>query len=136
MVNYDGGDALLRALSGKTTLLSSVYIGLSSTAPNVDGTGFSEPATGAGYARVLIGTLTGGGFNVMGDPVENETANEQIIFFPEATGNWGTMTHFGLFTSNDLNTKPIISGALTSSVSVPTNYVALFRVGNFQLSIS
>ena len=61
MVNYDGGAQLLNALSGKTTLFGSVYIGLSSTTPNIDGTGFTEPfSAGSGYARVLIGSTTGG----------------------------------------------------------------------------
>ena len=47
----------LNGLVGKTStglVLSNCYIGLSSTAPNADGSGFTEP-TAAEYARGIVG---------------------------------------------------------------------------------
>ena len=39
------------------TLPEKVYLGLSSTAPSVDGTGVTEPLDSAGYSRVELTTL-------------------------------------------------------------------------------
>jgi hypothetical protein len=70
----------------------------------------------------------------MGTPVAGEIENVLIIFFPEATASWGTLTHFGLF-AGPTGGVPKIFGALTSPITVGSGYVALFRVGNFSLSI-
>ena len=47
--------AVLDALYGKATLTvpDTLHVGLSTTAPNPDGTGFTEPS-GGGYARVAV----------------------------------------------------------------------------------
>ena len=37
---------------------SNYYIGLSTSAPNVNGTNVNEPSTSAGYARVKLTTLS------------------------------------------------------------------------------
>lgn len=74
----------------------SVYIGLSSTAPNVDGANVTEP-DGRGYARVLIGAHSQSGTQKFG-PASGEIKNKDFIYFPESTGSWGDpLTHFVLF---------------------------------------
>lgn len=139
MVTYPGGQAILSYL----TSTQAAYIGLSTTAPNEDGTNFSEPTEtyteGDVIKRRFINgyerSQYGGTQTKMGPVEENEITNKEIIFFPEATGSWGTMLYFGLFASNDPATLPLVTGALTDSVNIPANYVPLFRVGNLTLSI-
>lgn len=119
---------------GSSALLGSCYMGLSSTIPSSDGSNFTEPS-GGGYARTLVGISTQSATQVMSTPENGTTSNEEIIYFPEATSSWGTLSYFGLFAS-ETGTEPLIYGALTSSVTVGANYVPLFRVGNFSLTLS
>lgn len=76
-----------------------IYVGLSTTTIDNDGTGITEPDAGDGYARVAVDNdddewpdATSGG------PAEKSNASE--IEFPDATGDWGTVTHFFFSTSS------------------------------------
>ncbi len=83
-----------------------VWVALSTTEIEDDGTGITEPAAEDGYARVEIGnTPTDDEWEdaelAMG-PDEYEIArkrNSEVLEFPEATGDWGEITHFALFDS-------------------------------------
>lgn len=74
------------------------YCGLSTTPPSDDGTGFTEPVGGA-YARVAVAN------NATNFPaaqtVSGETTktNGTKITFPNPTGNWGAVAHYGWFTA-------------------------------------
>ena len=82
---------LLNHIFGKDSLTPPViYLGLSTAEPAEDGTGLTEPS-GNAYQRVQTSASdwnvsAGGSLDNAGD-----------IFFPMATGNWGTITHFALF---------------------------------------
>ena len=67
-------------------------------------------------------------------PTNGKTLNKQIIYFPEATADWGTVTHFGLFTSATGGT-PFLWGALSDPVNIPSGYVPLFRAGKLSIGI-
>ena len=75
----------LRALNG---VLNGVFISLHTGAPG--NTGANEIAGGA-YARQPLGayTLTGNNPTI--------ASNNNVIQFPQATTNWGTITHFGVW---------------------------------------
>ena len=131
-----GSTQVLSGLIGKGSgPLSNCYIALSTTAPNADGTNFTEPLTSAGYARSIIGLSGTSATQVMSSPSGGATSNTSIIFFPEATASWGTVTHFGLFTSQTGGSL-VLYGTLTNPIAVAANYVPLFRVGNFSLTLS
>lgn len=90
---------LLNAITGKTQLFSSCYIGLSSTAPNNDGGNVNEPTTG-GYVRTLVGMYQQSATHKFGTPLNGSITNDQAIYFEESTGSWGSqLTHFVLFSS-------------------------------------
>lgn len=74
----------------KTTpaLPGEYYIGVSTTAPNMDGTGVTEPEDVA-YSRVKIESLT--------EPVSGTVKNAADIAFNDATQDWGTCTHFVVY---------------------------------------
>lgn len=94
--------ALLDARFGETTLpsIGNVYIGLSSTAPNEDGTNVTEPSSG-GYARVAVDNSGAGqewNAATVADPAVKDNANP--ITFPQSTGAWlagANLTHFVIF---------------------------------------
>ena len=128
------GTTILSAMLGKlnyATIAPTCYLGLSTATPSSDGSGFSEP--GNGYARSLIGNYQTSATQKM-TVTGNSATNSEIIFFNEATASWGTITHWGIFSAATGGT-PLVWGALTTSVSVPGNYVPLFRVNNFTLTL-
>lgn len=106
------------------------YMGLFSSAPTdsqTEGVSYTELG-GAGYARVLLSAQLPNAEN-------RSITNEEIIYFPEAESNWGTATHFGIFPSKE-GGQPTIYGALESAVTIQANYVPLFRVGQFKLTLT
>lgn len=65
------------------------YLGLSSTTPNADGTGVTEP-TGGGYGRATITSFTA--------PSGGTVSNAESVDFPIATEDWGApITHYVLY---------------------------------------
>lgn len=135
---YNASTSILNALTGKAqnvSLLSNCYLGLSSTAPEKDGSNFTEPEASTGYARAVVGLANQAATQVMGTPSEGSITNKDIIFFPEAGTSWGTLTHFGLFTAPTGGTL-ILYGSLSTPITVAANYVPLFRAGNFTLNLS
>ena len=132
-----GSAGILNGLIGKISSgpLSNCYMALSSTAPSPDGTNFTEPSSASGYARAIVGLYSQTATQTMTSPTEGVTQNKDIIFFPEATVAWGTLTHFGLY-SSPTGGSLILYGELTTPINVALNYVPLFRVGNFSLNLN
>lgn len=94
------------------------YLGLSTTTPADDGTGFTEPS-GGGYARVAVLNdstrwelaSTSGGVT--------SKANKTAFTFPNPTGNWGQITHYGFFTASSGGT-PEYTNPLDTSINPKT----------------
>lgn len=68
----------------------TIYVGLSTADPTDDGTGLAEPP-GNGYARVATAAAD---WNAASG---GAMSNANPITFPQATGPWGTITHFAIF---------------------------------------
>lgn len=93
-------DYLLRAQT--FTAPATVYVGLM-TANENDAAGGTEVATGS-YARVAVtsslanwaGTQSAGS-TVASSGTGGTTSNNASITFPAPTGNWGSITGFGVF---------------------------------------
>ncbi len=67
---------------------TNIYISLSTADPLDDASGLAEPGAPEAYARVVCNTW---------DVAANRaTENTAAVQFPEATGAWGTITHFGI----------------------------------------
>lgn len=123
--------AVLNALYGRVPLNvpEKLYIGLSTTQPNSDGTNFTEPV-GNGYARVEV---TNDNTTWENATVDNPSIkrNRIAILFNEATGPWGTITHWGIFDApeggNLLDWAPVVN-----PTSVGEGQQAQFRPGDLQ----
>ncbi len=135
LTNY-GSQLILRGLTGQTNSapLPVCYIGLSTTTPSADGSGFTEPSTEDGYARVLIGEYTSSASWAMDTPSGGETSNTALIVFPEPLNAWGTVTHFGLFDS-PIGGNLVAFYALTAPVDIPTDFIPTFKPGQLTINL-
>lgn len=138
MITHTTANAILNAFFGRSnqiTLASTCYIGLSTTTPTAAGENFTEPAEASGYSKVLIGNYNQSSTLLMEAASLGSISNtNSIIFFPEATATWGTITHFGIFTTKN-STTPIMWGALSTSITVPSGYIPIFRAGALTVSL-
>lgn len=111
-----------------TDFNKNYYIGLSSTAPNDNGGGFTEPSPNLGYKRAKLTTGSASGKIIQ---------TEEIMYFGEAVkGNWGTMRYFGVFTSETSDT-PHYFGKIDVEGGVPVNKgeVGLIRAKHFRVGL-
>ena len=129
--------SILNQLTGRANngILASCYLGFSSTAPNDDGTNFTEPS-GGGYSRPLIGTSSQPATFKMGEPSNRHIENDEIIYAPETTAQWTDLRYWGFFTTATGGT-PEIWGSLTGGpITIPSGYIPLFRVGEFGMTLA
>jgi len=119
---------ILDHLFGKGTYSPpTIYVGLSTADPGDDGSGLAEPS-GNGYARVETSaadwnTASGGALD-----------NANDITFPEATGSWGTITHFALFDAAT-GGNMLAEGALSASKAIDSGDTAKFAAGDLVCSL-
>lgn len=138
MITNATANSILNAFFGRTNQISlapTCYIGLSTTTPTVTGENFTEPSEANGYSKVLIGNNSQSNTLLMDAASGGSISNtNNIIFFPEATASWGTITHFGIFTTKTSST-PIMWGALSTPITVPSGYIPIFRAGALTVSL-
>lgn len=108
-------------------LPTEYFIGLSSTAPNINGSNVGEPSTSAGYARVKLSSL--------GEPNDGVVTNESAINFNESTASWGTITHFVIYDSATVGEGNLLMyGALSTPRSVEAATIMTIKEGYLKLS--
>ena len=103
-------------------VIASVYIALFTAAPT-DAGGGTEVSTGS-YARVQVTA----GFTVSA----GAAANTADVTFPAATGNWGTITHVGIFDAATVGNL-LFWGALTASRTINSGGQAKFLAGELDI---
>lgn len=108
---------------------TSVWMALSTSTPTDAGGNVTEPS-GNGYARVEIGNSSTNWNAASSGTVTNKTA----ITFPEASGSWGTVTHFVLYDASTAG-NALIWGALTASKAIGTGDTASFAIGSLSISL-
>lgn len=113
----------------------TIYCAVFTTAPTTTTVGV-EPAAN-GYTRIAVANSAAnfspfsGGFKL----------NSTVIQFPVATGNWGTITHFGWFDA-DTGGQFLLGGVLTNASFTPfskeieTNDILQFPAGSLRHSIA
>lgn len=103
------------------------FIGLSSTAPAMDGTGVSEPAASAGYSRIKLTTLS--------EPTNGVIKNNDSISFDESTANWGTMTHFVIYDAQN-GGNLLMYDTLSNSRNVEAATIVTIKANSLSLTLS
>ena len=89
------------------------WFGLSSTYPNMNGNGATEPS-GEGYVRVKVT-----GFSV---PENGSVYNLNALNFPQSTGTWfpaeNKAKYWVLFDGNDIDAHVLAAGELHTPLAV------------------
>ena len=108
-------------------LPTNYYIGLSTSAPTISGSGVTEPSIDAGYARVRLTSLS--------EPNDGVVTNSQAINFNESTASWGTITHFVIYDSATVGEGNLLMyGTLSTPRSVETATIMTIKEGYLSLS--
>ncbi len=105
----------------------TIYLGLSIADPGDNGAGLSEPSAG-GYARLAISAADWN--SASGGSLDNASA----VAFGEATGDWGTVTHFALFDAAT-GGNMLAHGALSHSKTVSSGDTVRFVAGDLDVSL-
>lgn len=107
--------AILDAIFGSGSP-ATWYVGITTTTPNDDGTGFTEPVGGS-YARVAKTN------NSTNFPAASTTSGRTVkkngtaITFPNPTGSWGSIFGLGFFTASSGGT-PELTQLLDDPITV------------------
>lgn len=107
-------------------LPTAYYLGLSTTEPNLGGTGISEPSAGAGYTRKQITSFT--------EPANGVVKNASSIAFDSALASWGTIPYYCIFdaaTGGNL----LMWGALATPKTVSTGDVLVFATNDLTITL-
>ena len=118
----------------ETEILDHVFAGAAYTAPTTkylalftavaDGeAGSVTELSGSAYARQTVAFTTSG----------NTTSNNAAVEFPTATGNWGTVTHVGVY---DASSSGNLMAYATLSASKTIETGDVFRVPSGDLDIT
>jgi len=103
-----------------------MWIGLSTTAPNLNGSGVTEPSASAGYARMKL--------DMLGEPNVGVVTNKTNIDFNESTASWGTVTHFVIFDAQN-GGNLLQYGALSTPRVVEEATIMTIKSGYLNLSV-
>lgn len=119
-------NALINATLRNTTYTSpaTVYVALFTSDPTDAGSG--TEVSGGSYARQSA---------TFAAPSIGAAATNADIQFPQATGNWGTITHFGIYDA--LTTGNLLyHGQLTASKTIETGDVFKIATGNLTVTLA
>ena len=110
----------------------TAYIALCTADPTDAGTGadMSEVADAGSYARITTDA------DNWAAATAGSKANAEALTFPEATGAWGTVTHFAIVDSGTHGEgNLLVSGALTASKAIASGDTPRFAIGDLTISL-
>ena len=131
MISYTQSNKILNRYFGNVsdTVASTLYLGLSTTAINNDGTGATEPS-GGGYARVAVVNNKTNWSNASNGILSNLTE----LSFPESSTSWGTVSH--VFLSDTIGGAPIYFDALATPRAVQAQTTLIFAINTIQIRMT
>lgn len=112
--------------TGSATRPSAWYIGLFTAAP--DDTGGGIEVSGSGYSRKTAS------FNAAATP-GGTTSNSAVVSWTAAGGNYGTVTHIGIFDAST-GGNLLWHGGLTTPKTVNDGDTIQFSAGNLTLTLA
>ena len=112
--------------TGTATRPTNWYVALYTGAPSDSGGG--TEVSGAGYARQAVA------FDAATSP-GGTTSNSGDVSFTAAGGNYGTVTHLGIFDASSSGNL-LWHGALTADKTVEDGDTITFTAGNIDLTMA
>lgn len=104
---------------------ATIYVGLSTANPTDDGSGLAEPS-GNAYARQAI---------TLGAAASRRVTLSATVTFPQATGAWGTVTHWAIFDASTAGNM-LAHGALNPAKSVVANNTPSLASGEVYVEVT
>ena len=101
------------------------YVALSTADPTDDASGIAEPSGGS-YARVSVAANT---FSRATSTIDNDAA----ITWAEATGSWGTLTHWAIYDAAS-GGNMLFHGSLGSSQAIASGETARLPAGTLDIT--
>lgn len=117
---------------GDNKTAPSTYVALFTTDPTDAASG--TEVSGNGYARTRVYT-DGATSPYWNTPSNGQTDNNGNITFPQATGSWGTVTHFAIFDAVS-GGNMLIHGALTAQKTISIGDTFEFASGDLDISVA
>lgn len=109
---------------------STLYLGLSTSAPAKDGTGVTEPV-GNGYARVAISQNTVNWPNAS----NSSKSNGGTFAFPQATGSWNTPGYWVIYDAATVGNL-IAYGSITTPKAIGSGDTPSFATNSLTITMS
>lgn len=107
LADYSELELLDHVCNAAYSQVATVYLGLSTADPGDDEGGLAEPS-GNGYVRQSI---------TFGAASSRRVTQDGAITFPEASGAWGTVSHWGIFDAESAGNM-LAHGAFAVSKSI------------------
>lgn len=104
------------------TAPATVYVGLSTGSFGDDNSG--TELSGSGYGRVAAS---------FGAAASGTASNDAAIEFSAATGDWGTVSHFGIFDASTAGNL-LIHGSFTASKVIASGDILRIQTGDLDVS--
>ena len=106
------------------------YVSLHTADPGESGTQSTSETAYTSYARVAV-ARAGGGWTLTAQTISNTA----LVQFPQCTGGTSTVTYFGIGTDASGAGNLLMSGALTSSLSVSNGFQPQFAAGALTVTV-
>ena len=117
--------------TGTVTAGSGGYIGLMTSAPSDSGAGTEVTTSGSAYSRVQVGGTGQGSFT----GTANSIANDTEFKWNDATANWGTITHVGLFDAAS-GGNLLVYGELQTAVDITSGDIFKIPASGFTIAMA
>lgn len=119
-------NAMINAVLRNTTYTSpsTVYVGLHTADPTDAGTG--TEVSGGSYARTSV---------TFGSPSNGVSTNSAAVEFPQATADWGTVSHIGIWDASSTGNL-LFHTALDTSKAIATGDIFKIASGNLSVTLA
>lgn len=106
------------------------YVSLHTADPGESGTQSTSETAYTSYARVAV-ARAGGGWTLTSQTISNTA----LVQFPQCTGGTSTVSYFGIGTDSSGAGNLLMSGALTSPLSVSNGIQPQFAAGALTVTV-
>lgn len=130
LTNYGENKWMEHLFSTSFTAPATIYVALATANPDEAATGaaMNECANSGSYARTAI---------TFGAAATRKVTQNAIVTFPQATGSWGTVTHYAVVDTNTYGSGNVLAyGAFTSSFSPVSGNTPSIASGQVYVEIS
>lgn len=119
-------NALINATLRNTAYTSptTVYVGLHTADPTDAGSG--TEVSGGSYARTSV---------TFGSPSNGVSTNSAAVEFPQATADWGTVSHIGIWDASSSGNL-LFHTALDTSKAIATGDIFKISSGNLSVTLA